>query len=265
MTALAAITLVLGTAACSGGAESDTAEATAATGIVGTWTVNLDSAEWENANSNYAIADGEYTCNSCLPPYSVAADGNWQSVDRPGLDQVMITVVDDNTVELASRFEGEDQGKSVWTVGEDGQTMTINWTNYEDAGETTGTSMMTRVEAGPDGSHAASGEWAPAGVSEMSDEARSVTITEDGDTITFASFGGGYTATLGGDAVTIDGDNSGTMVAIEKTGDNTYRETFTRDGETTGVNDWTVDGDTLTVVATDPRDDSKVSWTATRQ
>lgn len=265
MTALAAMTLVMGVTACNNAADGDSPAAAAAAGISGTWTVNLDSATWENSNSKYVIADGKYSCETCLPPYSFAADGKWQKVDRPGADEMMVTIVDDKSIEFASRFEGKDQGKSKWTVSEDGKGMTIEWTNFEQGGTVTGKSTLTRVAAGPDGSHATSGEWAPANVSEMSEEGRTVTITEEGDTITFAGTGGGYTATLGGEAVAIEGDNSGTLVAIEKTGDNTYRETFTRDGETTGVNDWTVDGDTVTVVASDPRDNSKVTWTASRK
>ena len=68
-----------------------------------------------------------------------------------------------------------------------------------------------------------------------------------------------------GHAVAIQGDNSGTMVAVEKTGDNSYRETYSRDGETLSVTELTVEGDKLKGVSTDSRDGSKVTWTATRQ
>lgn len=265
MTALAAMTLVMGVTACNGADEGDSTAAASAGTLAGTWTVNLDSAQWENSNSKYLIADGQYTCDSCLPPYSFAADGKWQKVDRPGIDEAMVTVVDDNTIEFASRFAGKDEGKSKWVVSENGQSITIEWTNYEAGGTVTGKSNLTRAAAGPEGSHPASGEWTPQNVSEISEEGRTVTVALEGETITFSGTGGGYTATLGGEAVVIEGDNSGTMVAIAKTGDNTYRETFTRGGETTGVNDWTVAGDTVTVVASDPRDNSKVNWTANRK
>ncbi|MFL0356986.1 hypothetical protein ACI5KX_10975 [Erythrobacter sp. GH1-10] len=265
MTALAAMTLVVGVSACGARTDGDSAATASAGTIAGTWMIDLDSAEWENSDSNYVIADGEYTCNSCIPPYSIPADGEWQSVDRPGVDEIKVSVVDDMTIETATRFEGEDLGNSTWTVSEDGDSMTIAWNNLDGDTPVSGETNLVRAAEGPDGAHAASGQWSPAEVSSMSEEGRTVTISLDGDTISLRGNGGGYTATLGGDAVTIDGDNSGTLVAVEKTGDNTYRETFTRDGETTGVNDWTVDGDTVTVVATDPRDDSKVTWSATRQ
>ena len=266
MTAIAALTMVLGASACNNKADSEApAAAAAATGITGTWTVDLASAQWDNSNSKYVIADGTYNCESCLPPYSFAADGQWQKVDRPGADEMMVKIVDDKTIEFASRFEGKDQGKSTWTVSDDGNAMTIDWTNYEDGGTITGKTNLTRAAAGPDGSHAASGEWTPANVSEMSEEGRTVTITEEGETIKFESTGGSYTAKLGGDPVAIEGDKSGVMVAIAKTGDNTYRETLTRKNETIGVNDWTVEGDKVTVVASDPRDNSKVTWSATRK
>ena len=102
-------------------------------------------------------------------------------------------------------------------------------------------------------------------VSEVSDAGLTVSITVEGDTFTLSGNGDGYTATLGGDAVLIEGSNSGTMVAVEKIGDNSYRETFTRDGETVGINELTVDGDTLSFSSSDPRDGSKANWTATRQ
>ena len=102
VTAFAAASLAFGVVAC-----GETADApTEAAGISGTWKINLDSGQWENDNSNYVFADGQYTCNSCLPPYSVAADGEWQSINRPGVDEVKYMIVDDTTITSASRFEG---------------------------------------------------------------------------------------------------------------------------------------------------------------
>lgn len=264
-TALAAIALVTGAAACSDKTETNTSATASEAGITGTWVADLDTVQWENAADKYLIADGKYTCETCLPPYSFAADGKWQKVDRPGTDEVMLAVVDDKTVQFASRFKGEDTGKSTWTVSDDGQMLTVDWTDFGAEGATTGKSRLVRTAAGPAGSHAASGEWKPESVSEMSEESRTVTITEEGDKFTFSGMGQGYTATLGGEAVSLPESKSGVMVAIVKTGANTYRETFTRDGEVVGMTDYTVDGNTLAVVSTDPRDNSKSTVTARRK
>ena len=59
MTAMAAFTLVLGTAACNGGA--DTEEAASSGTIAGTWKADPSSAEAENDTRSFVLADGEYT------------------------------------------------------------------------------------------------------------------------------------------------------------------------------------------------------------
>ena len=263
MTALAAFTLVLGTAACNGGA--DTEEAASDGTIAGTWKADPGSAQAQNDNRNFVLADGEYTCNSCLPPFSMTANGEWQDVDRPGVDQIMIEVVDDNTVRTAARFEGRDLGATTWTVSEDGNSMKQEFVNMDGEVETTGDLTLTRVAAGPEGSHAMSGEWELGEYGELSDEALTFTYALDGDTLTSSSNGGGWTATFGGDPVAIEGDESGGMIQVERTGDNSHRETYTRDGEVIGITDVVVDGDTVTFTSTDPRDESVFSFTAARQ
>ena len=264
MTAVAAASLAIGLTACTGEASGDGASASDG-GLSGTWRLNIDSAQFENAVSSYLIADGEYTCNSCLPPFSVAADGEWQTVDRPGVDSLKYEIVDDMTIASASRMGEEDLGTSTWTVSEDGQSMTISWTNLDGDEEVSGSTTYDRQAAGPDGAHAASGDWTVATVGEMSEAGLVFTYSIEGDTITTTGNGDGYTATLGGEAVTPEGDETGGMLAVEQTGDNSYRETYSRDGEVINVLDMTVDGDTLTAVSTDPRDGRTVNWTATRQ
>lgn len=264
LTAMCAASLALGVAACSGDPGTKT-EATEAASLAGTWKANLDSAEFENSTSSYLFADGQYTCNSCIPPYTVAANGEWVSVDRPGVDAVKYTIVDDRTITSASRLGDKELGNSTWTISEDGQTMTVNWTNLDGDEVVEGTSTLTRVAAAPDGAHAASGDWDVASIGEMSDAGLLFTYMIDGDTITSTGNGGGYTATLGGDPVTPEGDESGGMIAVEKVSDNVYRETYSRDGEVINVLEMTVDGDTLRAVSTDPRDNSTSRWTATRQ
>lgn len=265
MTAMCAASLALGVAACSGDPGGTSAEATAAASLDGTWRANLDSAEFENDTSSWTIVDGQYTCNSCIPPFSAAVTGDWVTVDRPGVDAVKYTVVDAMTVTSASRLGDKELGNSTWTVSEDGQTLTMNWTNLDGDEAVEGSTIYTRAAAGPEGSHAVSGEWNVASLGEMSDAGLLFSYAIDGDTIVSSGNGGGYTATLGGDPVTPEGDETGGMIAVEKVSDTVYRETYTRDGEVLNVVELTVEGDTLRGVGTDPRDNSTVRWTATRQ
>lgn len=262
MTALAAFTLVSTMTACA--SREDTEAAAEAAGISGEWMANLESGQWEGQVDEYVLADGTFNCLSCDPPYEMTADGEWQEVDRPAIDSRMIEVVDDNTIKAATRFQGEDVGNSTWTVGDDGNSMEIAWTNLRGDEPVSGTSVLTRSEAGPEGSHAVSGKWTPTAIKDMSDAGLRFSFNLDGDTITNSGNGSSYTATLGGEPVAIEGNDAGVMVAVERTGDNSYQETFSRDGEVLSTTVITVDGDTLTAVSTDESDGSVTRWTASR-
>lgn len=264
MTALAAFTLSVGLAACSSADDTETTTA-AANDISGDWMIDLDSAEFENDNREYLLADGTFECMSCNPPYSMVADGEWQDLDRPGADKGMFEVVDDRTVKTAFQYEGEDTGGSTWTVSEDGKTMTVDFTSMTGDETIKGSETYTRTGDAADGAHAVSGQWVNNGPESIDDAALRASYSVEGDQFTFNSNNGSYTATLGGEPVAMEGSNSGMMVAVERNGENGYRETYSRDGETLSVIELTVNGDTLTGVSTDARDDSVVRWTATRQ
>lgn len=266
MTALAAIALVLGTAGCSGGGTADK-EAAAATagGIAGTWKGDVASAQAENDESKFTLAAGTFTCDSCIPAYSTPADGQWHAVNRPGVDEMMVEVVDDKTVRSAVRLKGKETGRSTWTVGDDGKTLTQAFTDFTGAQETQGTVKLTRTAAGAAGAHAMSGGWTLAEYGQMSDAALLVTYKLEGDTLSQTTNAESWSAKLGGEAVPVEGSTSGVMVKVEKVGEGVYRETYMRGEETVGVNEVTVEGDTLSVVSTDPRNKSVFRFKATRQ
>ena len=260
ITAIAATGLAFGAVACGEmAAEEETAS------IAGTWKADVDSAEFENSMNRFLLADGEYTCESCIPPYSIAANGEWQALDRPGYDGQMIEVVDDLTIKSAARRGEKELGGSTWTVSEDGQSMLVEWTNLDGDEPVSGSTTYSRAEAGPEGSHAVSGGWTVSELGEMSDAALTFSYTLEGDQYGNSGNGDSFVATLGGDPVSIEGNESNVMVAVEQTGDNSYRETYTRDGEVLSVLELTIDGDTMSAVSTDPRDGEVVRWTATRQ
>lgn len=263
MTALAAVTLVLGAAACT--SEPDDTEATASSGIAGTWKADPASAESVNDNRNFMLMGDQFTCNSCIPPYSTTANGEWQKVDRPGTDEVMIEIVDDKTIKSSFRFEGRDLANSTWTVSEDGNSMMQSFVDLDGEETTEGNLTLTRVGDAPEGAHAVSGEWTLSEYGEISEAALLFTYSLDGDTLTSSGNGEGWSAVIGGEPVAIEGSESGVMVQVEKTGDNNYRETYTRDGEVISVSDIAIDGNTMSATSTDPRDNSVFTFSASRQ
>ena len=262
--ALCAATLAFALAACADADEPSTAEAGAGAGLAGTWVAELDSAQI-NDTSSYLIADGAYTCQSCTPPYSVPASGEWERVDRPGADGVKVRIMDDRTVSFAVRLGEKELTKGTWSVSADGKSMTVRSTYMGGEKATSSTTILTRVSAGPAGSHAASGDWKFSEFAAMDDAARTFSYAITGDTITQTTNSGGYTATLGGEPVAIEGSNAGAMVAVVKLSDTSYRETVTLDGEVVNVIELNVAGDTLTAAVSDPRDSSTAKWRARRK
>lgn len=265
MTTMAAITLTMGMTACADNAAEDTAATAEAGSLAGTWVIDVDSATAENDNSKISLVDGEFTCESCIPQFTVTADGEWQPSDSPGVDDRMVEIVDEFTIKTSGREDGEVFGTSTWTVSEDGQSMTQSFVNLDGEETVEGSRTFTRVGDATEGAHAITGDWQPGAFSGVSDAALTFTYAVDGDTVTLTNNEGGYTATLGGEPVQMVNDTTGGMITVEQLSDNTYAETYTRDGEVTNRTEMTVSGDTLTAVSTDPRDGSIFNYSATRQ
>ncbi|MEE4317786.1 MAG: hypothetical protein V2I74_12480 [Erythrobacter sp.] len=262
--AICAVSLVFALAACSGGDEAATEQTSEAGTFAGTWVGQTDTLQDDEVRS-YLIADGTYTCNHCIPAYSVAASGDFEAVERPGADGVKVAVVDDNTVEFAIRLGDKTLSESTWTVSEDGQTMTVAATDMSGDEPVTSTTTYTRAAAGPDGSHAVSGEWKFAGLGDMDEAARTFTYAIDGDQMTETGVDGSMTMTIGGEAVVPEWSTTGAATAVEKISDTAYRFTTTLDGEVVGTTEMSVEGDTLTGKYTDPRNGSTSTWTAKRK
>lgn len=267
--ALAAVSL-LSLAACKqepAAGTNETAMAAAATGIDGTWRADLASVKIESKPSEMTLAGGTFECKSCIPPYSVAADGAFHPVARPYSDAMSVKVDDENSVTLSSRKGDKAVGMTKYTVSADGKTLTSDFTDSSvpDAKPVTGHVTMTRVGDGPAGSHKVSGQWQIAQYDNISDEGLTVTFKLDGDTLHMSTPGGlSYDAKVGGPPVPINGDTANTMAAVTKSGDK-YVETDTRDGKTISVMTFGVGTDgKLNAVSEDPRDGSKVTYTATR-
>ncbi|QTD56907.1 hypothetical protein [Parasphingorhabdus cellanae] len=266
MTAFATLTLVLGTAACSVDATSKI-EATSATGnaISGTWKIDTSTAKSENSDSKFTLIDGTFSCSNCIPPYSTIADGQWKPMVRSGFDEMKVEVVDDKTVKSTVRLKGRELSELTWTVSDDGSSLTQYFVNLAGDETTEGSVSMNRTADAPEGAHAVSGSWALAEVGEMSEASLLATYTLEGGTFSNKSNGAVWSATLGGDPVAIEGSQSGTMAKVEKVSDSVYRITYILDDEVVNITEMTINDDTLSVVRTDPRDNSVFRYIATRQ
>ena len=269
-TALAAV-LMLSLPACEKQAGKDDAAATAAAASLealnGTWKADLATLKFEGRPDEYLLKDGNFSCASCTPPYSLAADGQMHPVaDRPYWDSASIKVVDDKTVETHRAKGGKEVVTLTQSVSADGKTMT---TKFHDATVTPaidGTGTLQRVGPAPAGAHAISGKWQQDKVSDYSQEALDVSYQIAGNKVTYSGQGQSYTAELGGPEVPIQGDTGGTTVKVAAEGTGSLKEIFMRGGKQVGHSVVTpsADGKSISFTYTDDQDGTSVSWTGNK-
>lgn len=271
-TALAAA-LVLSLPACQqqkhDGSDAAAAEAPASLGAVsGTWKIDLASLKFEGKPDEYLLKDGSFSCSSCTPPYTLAADGQMHPVaDRDYWDSASVKAVDDKTVEFHRAKAGKEVSSMTQSVSADGQTMTVKFKDMTTPGQVIeGTGTLKRAGSAPAGAHAVSGQWQQDKVAEYSEDAQSLTYKVDGKTVTFSGQGQSYTAELGGPEVAIQGDTGGTMVKVSAEGSGSLKETFSRKGKETGYAILTpgADGKSISVTYTDTQDGTSTSWTGNK-
>ncbi|HEX7930401.1 MAG TPA: hypothetical protein VF470_05795 [Sphingomicrobium sp.] len=269
-TAIAAA-LILSLPACKkqeSAAGNEAAASTEAAGslaaLSGTWKTDRESVKFEQKPDEYLLKDGSYSCNTCIPPLTTPADGQFHPVkDRPYYDSMSVKVVDANTVEFHRKKGDKEIGSSVITVAADGKTGTAKFQDATVTPPVNGQTTLNRVGAAPAGAHAISGQWIPEKVNEYSDEALSATYKVEGNKVSWSGQGQSYEAEIGGPAVPITGDIGGTTVQVSSEG-GALKETYTRDGKVVNeaVTTVSADGKSINWVSTDPRDGSKVSGTA---
>ncbi len=265
-TSLIAITACNKQVSTSGNASMQTAAAGEA--INGTWKADINSVQWDTKPDEYLLQNGTYSCKSCTPPYSLAADGAFHPVSTPYFDSDSVKIVDAHTVTETSKKGGKQVGTYTTTVSADGNTQSTQFTDTSTPGSPSkGEFSETRVGPAPAGAHAISGQWKPSKLSNFNDAALTFTVNVSGDTYKSSSPDGtSYEAKIGGGDVAIKGDIAGTMVSVAKAGDNSYRVTRKRDGKVVGVTTYTVGADgKLNGVSENKQNGSTTRWSANKQ
>jgi len=267
--------LLISTAACQQQNAADNATApgdiaAAEETIEGTWKADLASVQIDEAPSSYLLKDGSYSCSTCVPPLTVAADGAFHPVaDRPYYDAMSVKIVDAKTVTMVRKKGDRVISEATTTVSPDGDSLTfdVNDTSTPNAPAVKVKGSETRVAAAPAGAHAISGSWKTAKYDSVSDEGLTFSFDVEGDTLTMTSPAGqSYSAQFGGPAVPIKGDTGGTTVAVERVGQAGFRETSTRDAKVVNVTTFTAGTDgKLAVVSENKRQASTMKYSANKQ
>jgi hypothetical protein len=236
----------------------------------GTWKADLNNYQPPNKPDEYLLKDGMYGCKTCVPPYSIKADGTDQPVSgHPYMDTVAIKVVDDHTIEETDKKDGKVVTTSRTAVSADGKTAKFDWSDSSaSTAPVTGSGEAVRVGAQPPGSHAISGSWRTQKMENLSDNALLINYKVEGNTLTMTSpTGQTYTAKLDGTDAPYKGDPGTTSVSVKGISKNTIEESDKRDGKVIGVSKITVsaDGKTMNIEYSDKLHGTSSKITATKQ
>jgi len=239
----------------------------AAATIDGTWKADIDSVQFDQKPDVYLLQAGQYSCKSCVPSYTVAADGAFHPVSLPYADSIAVKVVDDHNIIRTAKKGGRQVGESKLTVSADGNTLNGSFTDTSTSTTGKGGFVETRVGAPPAGAHPVSGQWKPTKLQDFNAEALTFTFKMEDDTLHMTSgTGQSYDAKFGGPDVPIKGDIAGTTASVKKTGDNSFQEIDKRGGKVVGVFDFSVGADGKGHGSFENKEDgSKITYTATKQ
>ena len=222
--------------------------AAAQSALNGTWKIDMSKVDFPEKPDVFVLQKGMYTCKTCVPPYTVKADGKDYAVKgHPYYDTVAIKVVDDHTIDETDKKDGKVVATSTSTVSGDGDTLHFSFSdssNTNGGPAVTGRGQAARVAKGPAGSAPISGSWRTTGIQGLSENATVFTYKVSGEEITMvAPTGQTYTAKLGGPDAPMSGDPGVTSVSVKMVGTNTFEETDKRNGKVIGVFTMTVAAD----------------------
>ena len=244
--------------------------ATAQSQFNGTWKFDMSKAQFPKKPDEYLLQNGMYECKSCVPAYSVKADGTDQKVSgHPYFDTVSVKAIDDHNVEITSKRDGKVVFVEKDSVSADGDTLAVNWTDTGNpsGGPQTGTASAKRVGKAPKGANMLSGSWRTE-KADVSADAVTFTYKVTGDEITMTNpTGQSYTAKLDGTQAPYKGDPGTTTVSVKMRGKDTLEETDYRDGKVIGIGKMTVaaDGKTAKMVYEDKLHGTTMKIEAMRQ
>lgn len=209
------------------------AAALAGSAFDGTWKTKPESMQTTGKPYAIQIVNGEYTCLSCDPPYTVKADGKFhETKGNPYHDAVAVKVLSPSSYQLSSRLAGKVTYEETDEVAADGATLRGTFTDHSGTKAATGSVTSKRVAAGPPGSHATSGSWQQNALS--GDETLlTVTYAMTADGFSMHWNGQSYDAKFDGKEYPVAGDPSHTKVTLKRIDAHTVLETDHRLGKVT--------------------------------
>jgi hypothetical protein len=214
------------------------------------------------------IAQGWYHCESCVPQWTVKADGTDQTVSNQEVDTMNIKEVDAKTVSVVGKKDGKVAFEQTVTVSADGKTLTVKGVGHPPNGDkpVEYTTMLKRVGTPHSDVHATSGRWMVVS-GQASENAQMTTYKVEGDELKMSRpTGESYTAKFDGNDYSVTGSYGYDQVSLKRVNQNSFEETDKLKGKVVEVDTWTVskDGKSLTVVAVEKPSERTNTFVATK-
>ena len=209
-----------------------------------------------------------YTCSSCVPSFTVKADGTDQPTPVHNLrDHIAIKVINPTTVEYTEKKDGKITSVSRLTVSGDGNKITQVFTSYTTDKPLKGEVTEKRVAPAAAGAHAVSAAWMQDRMPEFSEAAKLVVLQSTDNGLKMTWYGRVTDAKFDGKEYATQNDPDHTLVTLKKLSDRKFEERDKREGEIYDIVLWTVsaDGKTITNVDEDPRHGTKTSMAFDKQ
>lgn len=218
----------------------------------GTWKIDAAQTRFSPKPETFYIGNGWYHCTSCDPEMVVKADGTDQPVKDEPYDTMSVKIVDDHTIQLIGKKDGNVVFDQTRTVSKDGKILTVKITSHPKDGGSPITTEATAKRIGivPTDVQATSGKWQ---IEKFDQSSNGLTFTYkvNGEDVTMTDpTGQSYTATLDGSEVPMKGTYGKMTVSLKKVGPDTIEETDKLNGKETDVSKMTVHGSTMTIVDT---------------
>jgi hypothetical protein len=240
----------------------------AATPFDGIWKVKLDSIQVSGKPDVAEIKDGMYTCTSCVPSFTVKADGTDQPTPVHNLrDHIAVRVLSPTTVKYTEKKDGKITSVSRITVSGDGNRITGVFTSYTTDKPFKGKFTEKRVGPAAAGAHAVSGAWMQDALPEISEAAKIIVLQSTDNGLKMTWYGRVTDAKFDGKEYATQNDPDHTLVTLKKVSDRQFEERDKREGQIFDIVMWTVsaDGKVITTVDEDPRHGTKTSMAYDKQ
>jgi hypothetical protein len=245
------------------------ASAAAESPFDGTWRVDMSRSKPSDKPVVLSVINNTFDCSSCRPEVRVPADGKEHAVTGQFFDSISVRPVNDSSIEIVARKNGNTAYEQTDTASGDGNTLKISRTDYSpDAKEPSKLELTaTRIAQAPAGANHVSGSWRIE-KRNASENWLISTYRTQGDQLIYSSPDGeGYTAKLDGKDYPAKGGYVYNAVSLRSLGERTIEESDKLNGKVVSVWKMTVsaDGKTMTQIATWPQTGQTITYIADKQ